>query len=163
MAEQRIVLGTASVSSIYRHLMACDADFVPPLSKRADVAAYAAKIYAHATTFERWEGDVLAGLAAAYFNRPAEREAFLTSLSVLPSHRRRGLGALLLEAVLDYALTEGWDRVRLEVHRDNRVAFSLYSAYGFVSTRESEGIITMVWSSAGALGRARDAEAYPRI
>ncbi len=52
-------------------------------------------------------------------------------LCVLPLHRGKGIGRLLLEAVSRYAVDQGCCAVSLEVRTDNLAAQSLYRALGF--------------------------------
>lgn len=56
---------------------------------------------------------------------------YLSSLAVDPGHRRRGIGARLLEAVCDSARATGFDRVTVHVWADNDDARRLYGAHGF--------------------------------
>jgi len=57
----------------------------------------------------------------------------LTSLFVHPAHRRRGIARILVQRLLDQAVSAGLDSVRLEVVADNRDAVSLYESLGFVA------------------------------
>ena len=56
MAGVAFEMNTASEAQIVDHLARCDADFVPPLASRVDIAAYAQKIVDRATRFEAWDG-----------------------------------------------------------------------------------------------------------
>jgi [ribosomal protein S18]-alanine N-acetyltransferase len=58
--------------------------------------------------------------------------AELQRIAVAPSHRRRGIAALLLAAVVDAARRTPADRLLLEVREDNRPALSFYAGQGFV-------------------------------
>lgn len=59
-------------------------------------------------------------------------EAWVQTMAVAPAHRRRGLGATLLAALLDEAARRGQRVVSLEVRADNRPAQRLYERHGFV-------------------------------
>ncbi|MCX8073251.1 MAG: ribosomal protein S18-alanine N-acetyltransferase [Candidatus Binatia bacterium] len=61
-------------------------------------------------------------------------EVHLLNLAVHPDRRRRGIGRLLLEVVLDAARRADARLVTLEVRHDNQAAQALYSAHGFVQT-----------------------------
>lgn len=52
-------------------------------------------------------------------------------LCVVPAHRGKGLGRLLLETVTDYAAEQNCCAVSLEVRTDNIAAQSLYRSLGF--------------------------------
>jgi [ribosomal protein S18]-alanine N-acetyltransferase len=59
-------------------------------------------------------------------------EVDIHNLAVHPSHRRQGLGRLLLQAVIDEARREGRQRITLEVRKSNESAQRLYQSTGFV-------------------------------
>lgn len=58
-------------------------------------------------------------------------DADVMTIGVLPDHRGRGVGTLLLEDILDAARTGGSERVFLEVRASNGAAQGLYLAHGF--------------------------------
>lgn len=59
-------------------------------------------------------------------------EGELTNLAVAPNARGQGIGAMLLQAVLDECENRGATSVFLEVRADNDVAQRLYRKFGFV-------------------------------
>ena len=63
-----------------------------------------------------------------------EDGAELVSLWVHPAWRGRGVGDLLVQAVLDWARAQGHRVVRLWVSADNAPAERLYARHGFVRT-----------------------------
>jgi len=58
-------------------------------------------------------------------------EAHISTIAVQPNWRRRGIGELLLVAMLDRATELGADRATLEVRVSNVTAQNLYYKYGF--------------------------------
>jgi len=58
-------------------------------------------------------------------------EAHITILAVHPDYRRRGLGRLLLYALLREARKHQLERATLEVKPSNQAALSLYHKFGF--------------------------------
>lgn len=62
------------------------------------------------------------------------REAQLNSIAVPRSHRRRGIGGMLLSHIIATFRDRGYERILLEVHEDNEAARALYRAHGFVET-----------------------------
>jgi ribosomal-protein-alanine N-acetyltransferase len=58
-------------------------------------------------------------------------EAHISTIAVRPEWRRRGIGELLLVAMLDRAVELGGDLATLEVRVSNVSAQSLYQRYGF--------------------------------
>ena len=67
---------------------------------------------------------------------PSEREdsAYLISMWVEPNARRRGVGAALVDAVLEWARANSKHRVVLDVREDNAGAIALYTSRGFAPT-----------------------------
>jgi len=58
----------------------------------------------------------------------------LTALWVDPGFRSQGVGTKLLEAVLDWARSQGFSQVLLWVTEVNEKAQRLYKRHGFVRT-----------------------------
>lgn len=128
---------SAGADALETLLRACDTAFVPPLSSRVDVQAYARKIAAHARRFEAWDGAQLAGLLAMYCNDTATRTAFVTSVSVAPGYARRGIGGALLRQAIDAARTAGMQLLSLETGAANAAALALYRKYGFAPIEQA--------------------------
>lgn len=121
----------ASVTEICAHLARCDAHFIPPLSTRVDLRAYAEKIVNHAERFEAWSTSGLAGLVAAYANDAGRAAVFVTSVSVVPELWGRGVGRRLMENCIDHARRMGFERLSLRVDREQAAAIGLYERCGF--------------------------------
>lgn len=61
----------------------------------------------------------------------SEREAHISTIAVHPHLRRKGIGQLILMAMIEKAKSLGADHITLEVRASNLVAQSLYRKYGF--------------------------------
>ena len=83
-----------------------------------------------ATFFAEVEGEI-AGLVGGY--RPEPGLVELVSMWVAPAGRRRGVGSVLVDAVVEWA---GDDPVELWVTRGNDPAIALYERCGFSLTDE---------------------------
>lgn len=142
-AAVNYVENKASEAEIAEHLLRCDADFVPPLSKRLEINDYAKKIFAHATRFEAWSDNKLLGLVAAYYNDQKNRVAFITSVSVLREWAGKGIAAHLMNQCIEHAKKMGMLQIRLEVASNNRVAIKLYEKTGFELCESKESFFTM--------------------
>lgn len=125
----------AGVAELTAHLSRCDAAFVPPLSGRVAIDAYAQKMMDKAMRFEAWHAGELVGLVATYCNDPEKRTAFITSVSVLPSWQGRGIAAKLMAHCIDHVRGQGFGYIELEVDQRNLAAVTLYEKYGFATTR----------------------------
>jgi ribosomal-protein-alanine N-acetyltransferase len=123
-------IGSASADVIRAHLDACDADFLPPLSTRVDIAEYSRKLRARSVTFEAWSGDTLAGLVAVYLN-PDSGSCFVSDVSVRREFARQGIGGELVRRCVDHAASVGLRTASLSVHSGNKRAIRLYERAGF--------------------------------
>lgn len=65
------------------------------------------------------------------------------AVALYPEYRGRGVGTLLLRAMLDLLRTEGYTRVSLSVQRENRAA-AWYLREGFELLAERDGELVMV-------------------
>jgi ribosomal protein S18 acetylase RimI-like enzyme len=134
---------TATRDEILAHLQACDAQYLPSLSSRVDLAAYAGKLSQHATTFEAWDGPLLAGLVAAYLNDQRGRGGFVTSVSVVPGHARTGIASTLMDTCLAEARLLRMQELALEVSRASPQAIGLYRKLGFVESGGDTNFLSM--------------------
>lgn len=132
--EIRFRTDSASLEQVTALLRATDASFVPPLSSRVDLAAYAHKIVGHAVRLEAWHGDEPVALLAMYCNDPASPTAYITSISVAPAFARRGIASALLAAGIAHARAAGMRAIALEVDAGNDAARRLYETHGFAAT-----------------------------
>lgn len=135
----------ATEEQIAKHLLLCDARFVPPLSSRVEIKAYAHKIYAHGLRFEAWAEGSLIGLVAMYCNRLHQPWAYITNVSVVlgASPPAAHIASQLLERGIGYLREHQFERVDLEVDRDNNRAVRLYERHGFVTNATSGSTLLM--------------------
>lgn len=74
------------------------------------------------------DGDV----AAAYGGMMCVAgEGQITNIATSPAYRRRGLGALVLAALIDEAKARGLFEISLEARESNVPAIALYEKFGF--------------------------------
>lgn len=139
----RFSLNEAGEDDIVGHLALCDANFIPPLSRRVDLRVYARKIVDRAFRFEAWAAGQLIGLVAVYGNDPAHRNAFVTSVSVLPEWQGRGIAVHLLGDCIRQVRALGFGGIELEVDRRNTKAIGLYERQGFKTTGEKDPAVVM--------------------
>ena len=135
-------LNVASRQRIAKHLLLCDADFIPPLSGRVEIRYYAQKIVSKATRFEAWSGHTLIGLVAVYCNDQA-RSAFITSVSVLREWTGKGIAANLMKQCIERSKASGMQKISLEVAGENAPAIRLYGSCGFVACEAHVPVVTM--------------------
>lgn len=63
-------------------------------------------------------------------------EGYIANIAVLPSYRRKGIGALLLNTAVEYCKENGISFLSLEVRKSNNSAISLYRKFGFENVGE---------------------------
>ena len=91
---------------------------------------------------EQWlvtEGDAVLGFCSLSQDRQA---LFIRELHLLPEHRRRGVGSLVLEQLALWARQRHLPLLRLLVFRSNP-ARVLYQRHGFVEMGEDECFVRM--------------------
>jgi GNAT superfamily N-acetyltransferase len=71
------------------------------------------------------------GMAGGFLDARRPGVATLGAMWVDPAYRHRGLGAQLLNAILDWALSRGAATIELSVTDNNAAAERLYSRAGF--------------------------------
>jgi 2-polyprenyl-3-methyl-5-hydroxy-6-metoxy-1,4-benzoquinol methylase len=133
----------ASVSEIYDFLKSCDADFVPPLSSRVNIAEYAKKISQNGNLFEAWWEDKLIGLVALYCNDKENGIAHITNVNVMRSFMRGGIATKLVHSAIELAKSSKMQQIYLEVAINNSSARRFYELIGFTSSVSSDDKIIM--------------------
>lgn len=116
-------------SDIELHLKKCDDMFVPPLSGRVDLGAYAKKLFERSERMEAWRKDVLVGLIAVYLRD--DKTAFVSNVSVLKEFEGLGIAGKLMQDCLSYLQHERIAAVELEVNAGNSRAITFYEKFGF--------------------------------
>ena len=59
----------------------------------------------------------------------------LRKLYILKEHRNRGFGQILLDKAIDFALSNGYRKMELEVSQKHKQAISLYEQAGFTKSQ----------------------------
>jgi ribosomal protein S18 acetylase RimI-like enzyme len=85
-----------------------------------------------------WDEDEGCGIAAGFLDREDATKAHLVSMWVAPAQRRRGVGRLLVEGIIDWARGGGAKTLRLMVTSSNDVAARFYERLGFIKTGKTE-------------------------
>jgi len=74
------------------------------------------------------------GIVSGFFDQDDSARAHLVSMWVVPTHRRLGIGAQLVNAIVDWASAEGARTLRLIVTSNNDGAIEFYQSLGFSIT-----------------------------
>ncbi|QTE31279.1 ribosomal protein S18-alanine N-acetyltransferase [Pengzhenrongella sicca] len=103
-------------------------------------------------------GRVLAGYAGLWFDGD---DAQVMTIGVAQAQQGRGIGALLLDALMRRARELAADAVLLEVRVDNVPALALYDRFGFVRLGRRRGYYQPENVDAWTMRRALDSEEAP--
>lgn len=90
----------------------------------------------HLATFVAVLSDADVGLVRGAPSSVTKGGARLISLWVAPEARGKGIARLLIDAVIDWARTEGFTELRMGVSDGNEPAIALYDRLGFERTGE---------------------------
>jgi ribosomal protein S18 acetylase RimI-like enzyme len=96
-----------------------------------DLQAYLAKLGDQSEIVSDAAQDRCRGFVAFYCNDESSRQAYITLVLVDPRDRSTGLGRSLVNQVLDIAKHRGYRSCRLEVAKQNEVAYAMYVSMGF--------------------------------
>jgi len=140
----------ATEEEIAGHLLLCDATFVPPLSSRVEISAYAHQLSAHAIRFEAWAEGALVALVAIYCNDASHHLAYITSVSVLPGSQGAGISSQLMEQCIEHVREAGFESIELEVDSENDKALHMYARHGFITRGKSSRNVIMGLNLSGS-------------
>lgn len=88
----------------------------------------------HSVFYCAWKESELVGTAnLSGLPRRMSHRAEL-GISVLKNEWNNGIGAMLMQHLIDYAKEHGIEIINLEVRSDNKAAIHLYEKYGFIKT-----------------------------
>jgi ribosomal protein S18 acetylase RimI-like enzyme len=138
---------SASADEIFFHLQLCNESFVPPLDQKVNLAEYARKIFEKSITFEAWHDHKLVGLIAAYFNDVAKQDGYITSVSVIPAYKGKGIASALMKRCIEFARQQHFRHITLEVHEKNDQAIQLYKKFNFTIFEHRNALFKMKWET----------------
>lgn len=117
-----------------RPMYAADAENVSILEKQIFSQPWTKKGFLDSLKLENTvfllaeEEETLLGYIGMY---AALEEGEITNAAVAPDERRRGIGAMLIQRLLEEAAQRGLTRLVLEVRASNENAIRLYERHGF--------------------------------
>jgi ribosomal protein S18 acetylase RimI-like enzyme len=88
--------------------------------------------------FLAMDGDTACGIAGSFLDQDDVTRAHLVSMWTAPTHRRRGIGCLLVHEVLEWACLRRARNLQLMVTSNNEPAILFYQHFGFTLTGRTE-------------------------
>ena len=132
-----IKINSVSLESLIDFYNENDNCFNPPLNAQVDsIEGYARKLKNNAILFEAWDNEKLTGLVAAYFNNYENKIGFITSVIVSLKYQNKGIAKTLLKNAIDFARDKGFEKIQLEVYKENESVISLYKKTGFAEKEQ---------------------------
>ncbi len=125
-----------SSDDILRFIQSVDEDFLPKLSERVDLVAYAQKLVDKAEMYVAHEGGTILGMVAFYLDRLKD-QGYLTFMGVSEAARARGSGSALLQICIDSVREAGLRYLRTQTWSTNERALNWYVANGFRVTGQA--------------------------
>lgn len=89
------------------------------------------EIYNEDNSYYVYADDKLIGLIVIFIHR-----GMIASIAVDPKHRNRGYGKKIMHFALNKLKENGWGRIYLRVHANNKAALKMYESMGFSITVE---------------------------
>jgi ribosomal protein S18 acetylase RimI-like enzyme len=90
------------------------------------------------TTYLAMDAGTPCGIASGFLDKDDSTEAHLASMWVAPTHRRLGIGRLLVNAVVDWARAQDTVILQLIVTSNNDGAIKFYERLGFTLTGKTD-------------------------
>ena len=84
------------------------------------------------------DGDTACGIVGSFLDQDDATRAHLVSMWTAPTHRRRGIGRLLVNEVLGWARLREARTLQLMVTSNNEAAILFYQGLGFTRTGRTE-------------------------
>ena len=109
-------------------------------SIRGDNAAVVIRTLAHGGIFLVMEASASAEILGTSWMTNDSRRFYLHHFGIAPHCQHQGLGKALLKASLDRICDSGL-QLKLEVHRGNHAAISLYRSHGFANLCDYDSYI----------------------
>jgi len=115
--------------SMLKFLQIVNADFVPHLSQKVDLAEFVHKAYCVAHC-EVEETTFIKGLVVGYANDKDKKLSYISLVAVHPNCRQNGIARKLVTNFINYAKTIPYINA-VGIHTNNPIALELYKSIGF--------------------------------
>ena len=124
------------INNIKEVIILCDNAFDNPIHMRSNYLELVEKISNYAIFLVAYSSDV-AGYCAIYINDIESKTAYITLIATEKSHQRMGIGKDLLDRTEEETLKKGFNKIKLEVKKENKNAIHFYEKNGFKIVSEA--------------------------
>lgn len=135
-------INKSSNLDILQHLNNCDDNFIQKLSSKVNLKDYSNKIFANAVRIEAWISNDLIGLIAVYQNI-IKQELFITNVSIEKKYTGNGIANELMNQLLILFNSQDFNKIKLEVEVNNKIAINLYKKYNFKLESQNTNSLTL--------------------
>lgn len=103
----------------------CDNAFLAPVCERVYYKTLIDKISKYASVYI-YNKSIIMGYIAVYMNNYESRTAYITLLGVKKEYQNLKIGTKLMIFIEDEAKGKGFEKIKLEVRKENKKAISFY-------------------------------------
>lgn len=123
---------TISIQKIKNVMKKHDKEYFTILSKEVnDIDKYVEKLHQYSKIIVEKVSKEIVGIAAIYINEKPPKNAYISQLFVIPSHRGKGIGRRLVLKAIKEAKKRYFERIYIEVFKSNKIAKRMYGKIGF--------------------------------
>jgi len=119
-------------------------DYIPPLNEQVNnMEIYIQKIVTNADTFIIIDNNCDIGILSIYCNNLLNKKAFITTLGIATNYKGQGIAKKLLLFVIEYVKLNKFEKIALEVNKNNIKAINFYKKSGFSIVTENKNSLFM--------------------
>ena len=136
---EKAVKNEESISRVEKYLLKVDNLFPGKLRSAVDIPAYGKKIALLSDIFFVVVDNSDVAMVSVYLNDSLGGTAYISSLSVLQEYQKLGFAKELLAVAEKEAKLKNMKKIKLQVHKNNDRAMSLYRDNAFAVASECDG------------------------
>ena len=126
-----------------KFLQEIDSCFPIALSKKVNLTEYAKKAMEKGINILAIEDNKIIGVCMGYANDQANRQAYISTIAVLPEYRNMQVGKQLIVEFKKCCKQNNMKSIQLFVHKDNERAIQFYQKMGFEMIGKREDVLKM--------------------
>lgn len=120
------------IHDVHSFLHSVDKCFPIPLSQKTDLYELSEKLLEKGRVFVACEDNNIIGIVGEYANDEKSKKAYISVVAVLPEYSGKGIATTLIDNAMDYAKSNGMEKIFLYTHKTNEGAIHMYKKLGFI-------------------------------